>query len=345
MYLLAEWGSKLPYRRAAELLNEMLPGLNRRISHTAIRRHTLAVGALLDERIIEPDEYASLVPPRLQVPPSNRLTIAIDGTYVRSDLTNGLYQHYIVAGRIDRDGRLGGRFAYVAQRPDDALEFVKAAMQSHGLTGDSRVAVLADGADGLATLVKAASPQGSRSILDWFHISMRLRSIEQMAPKVANALKQQDPDAAALTLEKVPRIRYQMWNGRWLQAVRRMHTIYDAAKRRPETVTPGDRERLHRFRQHLFDLHEYLKNNWKSLTNYAYAYRHGLRISSAPAESGMAHLVNQRMGKKQSMRWSAEGAHQLLQVRCAVLDGQLANFFREWFPGFRENPASFERAM
>jgi hypothetical protein len=78
MYLLAEWGSKLPYRRAAELLNEMLPGLNRKISHTAIRRHALAVGALLDERIIEPDEYASLVPPRLPVPASNRLTIAID---------------------------------------------------------------------------------------------------------------------------------------------------------------------------------------------------------------------------------------------------------------------------
>jgi hypothetical protein len=233
----------------------------------------------------------------------------------------------------------------VAQRPDDALEFVKAAMQSHGLTEDSRVAVLADGADGLASLVKTASPKSSRSILDWFHISMRLRSIEQMAPKVVNVLKQQDPDAAALTLEKVPRIRYQMWNGRWLAAVKRMHTIYDAAKRSLDIVTPGDRERLYRFRQHLFDLHEYLKNNWKSLTNYAYAYRNGLRISSALAESGMAHLVNQRMGKKQSMRWSAEGAHLLLQVRCAVLDGQLVTFFREWFPGFRENPGSFERAM
>jgi hypothetical protein len=33
------------FGRAAELLNEMLPGLNRKISHTAIRRHTLAVGA------------------------------------------------------------------------------------------------------------------------------------------------------------------------------------------------------------------------------------------------------------------------------------------------------------
>lgn len=59
----------------------------------------------------------------------------------------------------------------------------------------------------------------------------------------------------------------------------------------------------------------------------------------------MAHLVNQRMDKKQSMRWSAEGAHQRLQVRCAVLDGQLANFFREWFPGFRENAGSFAHAM
>jgi hypothetical protein len=68
----------------------------------------------------------------------------------------------------------------------------------------------------------------------------------------------------------------------------------------------------------------------------AAALRSTAAISSAPAESGMAHLVNHRMGKKQSMRWFAEGAHQLLQVRCAVLDGQLESFFREWFTGFRD---------
>jgi hypothetical protein len=66
---------------------------------------------------------------------------------------------------------------------------------------------------------------------------------------------------------------------------------------------------------------------------------------AAPAESGMAHLVNHRMGKNRSMRWSAEGAHRLLQVRCAVLDGQLERFFREWFPAFRDNLGSLERAM
>src|SRR5258708_11157218 len=76
----------------------------------------------------------------------------------------------------------------------------------------------------------------------------------------------------------------------------------------------------------------------RSSRNYAHAYRHGLRISSAPAESGMSHLVNQRMGKRQPMRWSAEGAHQLLQVRCAVRDCRLEAFFREWRPKFRLAP-------
>jgi hypothetical protein len=76
----------------------------------------------------------------------------------------------------------------------------------------------------------------------------------------------------------------------------------------------------------------------------------GLRFAAFPERAlgirnGSSIIVNQRMGKKQSTRWSAEGAHRLLQVRCAVLDGQLASFFREWFPGFRENPGSFERTM
>jgi hypothetical protein len=38
----------------------------------------------------------------------------------------------------------------------------------------------------------------------------------------------------------------------------------------------------------------------------------------------------QRMGKRQPMCWSLEGAHFLLQVRCAVLDGRLETLFREW---------------
>jgi len=333
-YLLAEWGSKLPYRKAAELLEELMPASFARLSHTSVRRHTLSVGALLDQRVTEPEEYDCLQPCRRAVPATNRLTIAIDGTYVRSDLTNGLYQHYVIAGRVERDGQLGGHFAWVAQRPEDALEFMRAAMRSDGWTERSQVAVLADGADGLADLVKVVSPTSYRSILDWFHISMRLRPIEQMVPKIAAALKELDADIGEFILQKTPRVRYQMWNGQWHAAVKRMREIYNAAKIGLNVEPATDTERLQRFRRHLFELKEYLRNNWKNLTNYAKAYRHGLRISSAPAESGMSHLVNQRMGKRQPMRWSAAGAHQLLLVRCAVLDCRLEGFFREWYPKF-----------
>ena len=164
---------------------------------------------------------------------------------------------------------------------------------------------------------------------------MRLRPIEQMVPKIAAALKQLDAGIGEFILQKTPRVRYQMWNGQWHAAVKRMHEIYNAAKTGLKIESATDAERLQRFRRHLFELKEYLRNNWKNLTNYAHAYRHGLRISSAPAESGMSHLVNQRMGKRQPMRWSAAGAHQLLQVRCAVLDCRLEGFFREWYPKFR----------
>jgi hypothetical protein len=102
-----------------------------------------------------------------------------------------------------------------------------------------------------------------------------------------------------------------------------------------EAIQPATMERLKRFRDHLLKLRDYLVSNQSGLTNYNHAYRHGLRISSAPAESGMNHLVNQRMGKHQPMRWSAQGAHLLLQVRCAVLDRRLEELFREQYPMFR----------
>ena len=44
------------------------------------------------------------------------------------------------------------------------------------------------------------------------------------------------------------------------------------------------------------------------------------------------------MAKRQPMRWSAEGAHLLLQVRCALLDDRLDELFREWYPEWGTSP-------
>ncbi len=50
-------GSKLPYRRAAALLSDLLPVATNAACHSTVRRHTLRVGTRLDERISEPEEY------------------------------------------------------------------------------------------------------------------------------------------------------------------------------------------------------------------------------------------------------------------------------------------------
>jgi hypothetical protein len=103
-----------------------------------------------------------------------------------------------------------------------------------------------------------------------------------------------------------------------------MGDLYRASARLQNSSLPSDAERARRFREHLVNLRDYLCRNWSGLTNYARDHRQGMRISSAPAESAMSHLVNQRMGKRQPMRWSSEGAHLLLQVGCAVLDNRLS---------------------
>jgi len=150
-YLYASWGSKVSYRRAAAVLDELLPISDRGVSHATLRRHTLAIGGRLDMRVTEPDEYDWPEPRREPVEPAQSLNVAIDGTYVRADRVMGLAEYHVVAGRIEREGRLGGYFAWVAAHPMcDAEAFMKAALDDHGLTQTSRVRVLADGADSLS---------------------------------------------------------------------------------------------------------------------------------------------------------------------------------------------------
>jgi hypothetical protein len=209
---------------------------------------------------------------------------------------------------------------------------MKAMLEDQGCNSNSTVAVLADGVDGLGGIVRPAIPQAPRTILDWFHISMRLRHIEQMGPSMTGLFPGEE------ALSKISRLRHKMWNGQWHGALHRMRDCYHGTSMVATTVTSFHAERVKRFRKHLIDLRDYLLNNQGNLTNYGKARRDGLRISSALAESGMNHLINTRMGKRQPMRWSADGAHLLLQVRCAVLDHRLEALFREWFPRFRATP-------
>lgn len=46
------------------------------------------------------------------------------------------------------------------------------------------------------------------------------------------------------------------------------------------------------------------------------------------AESAVNQVINARMCKRQHMRWMPRGAHLLVQVRSAVINGDLAEKFK-----------------
>jgi hypothetical protein len=55
----------------------------------------------------------------------------------------------------------------------------------------------------------------------------------------------------------------------------------------------------------------YIEANQNFIPNYGDRYRHGEKISTAFAESAVNQVVSKRMVKKQQMRWSESGAHNL----------------------------------
>lgn len=70
----------------------------------------------------------------------------------------------------------------------------------------------------------------------------------------------------------------------------------------------------------LYDLKRYVRGDAHRIVNYHRRRLAGQRVSTALVESAVNHLVNRRMNKSQQMRWSAHGAHQVLQVRAALLN-------------------------
>jgi hypothetical protein len=68
-------------------------------------------------------------------------------------------------------------------------------------------------------------------------------------------------------------------------------------------------------------LEAYVSGQSGIIINYAKARRCGEPISTATTESTVQWLLHRRMSANQQMRWSSRGAHLMLKVRTAVMNG------------------------
>src|SRR5260370_10844749 len=204
-------------------------------------------------------------------------------------------------------------------------------MKSQGLQGKQQVTFLSDGADDVRELPLYLSPE-SEHWLDWFHIAMRLRVMGQMAKGLVNEqnmtstqelLPEADEELDRVDIGKqFERVKWFLWRGNVAGALDTIEDIEDELD-----LLPKDGESRKKLLKAVREFRGYIEANQNFIPNYGDRYRHGEKISTAFAESAVNQVVSKRMVKKQQMRWTESGAHNLLQVRTKVLNDQLRETF------------------
>jgi hypothetical protein len=178
------------------------------------------------------------------------------------------------------------------------------------------------------------NPQAEH-LLDWFHITMRLTVMNQ----IAKGLGSEESESRAGALKQLESIKWYLWHGNVFKALRQiddMETDLDG-----EAITGESSEKL---RKALQEFQTYIENNQQWIPNYGELWRAGETISTAFVESAVDQVLSKRFVKKQQMSWSRRGAHLLLQARTQVLNEDLRGKFDEWYPGFNVKSEDQARA-
>src|SRR4030095_16746413 len=151
------------------------------------------------------------------------------------------------------------------------------------------------------------------------------------------ALQEERPETGAAVSKRLESVKHLLWHGNAEEALDRLADLSmelsliqarsAAAKKIADSVA---------------EFETYIRNNREFIPNFGERRRQGEQISTAFVESTINEVVSRRFVKKQQMAWTLRGAHLLLQTRTKVLNGELDEVFRRWYPKFRQQPHTAE---
>ena len=168
---MAKLGAWMPYRRARDLLAEFFPLGDDVPEVETIRQRTLHVGARLEREALSPAKCSA------PAPPPETMTVSIDGGHVRSARGYQGRTFEVLVAHVGNDNGQQIVFSSVPAEADKQRHQLSAVLQSLGMTPQTPVTVLSDGAVGPRALGEAASTGPVRHILDWFHLAMRIQHV------------------------------------------------------------------------------------------------------------------------------------------------------------------------
>ena len=345
LYLEVKWSSLLPYEVGCDLLHDVAP-VNEKLSACDDAQSPVRSAERMEQELGE--ERSCLIEGSEedweQLPiPDGPLTVGLDGGFVRARHKRGCFE--VLAGKsvleFQRDDPEAEKskkcFGFVQTYDGKPRRRLFELLKSQGMAMNQQVTFLSDGGDDVRQIQQYLNPE-AEYWLDWFHITMRIMVMKQMAKGLANEQKaaaetgsQQAEAPAQKSIEKeLQSLKWNLWHGNVERALERIEDLQWDLE-----FTVGKSENQNKLLKQLREFDTYIRNNQDYNPNYGERYRNGERIATSFVESTVNQLVSKRMVKRQQMQWTERGAHLLLQTRTRALNGELEETFRRWYPRFR----------
>jgi len=150
---------------------------------------------------------------------------------------------------------------------------------------------------------------------------MRVQHVAQCAGGWPSATTHGRRDGARFA-DAVEHIRWRLWHGQTVRALRLIQRTLMAVEAKIAAKTAAARLAA-KLAKALIALETYISGLADLIIDYASARLDDEPFSTSPTEGAVQWLLHRRMGAQQQMRWSPRGAHLMLQVRTASVNGTL----------------------
>src|SRR5271157_6624182 len=140
------------------------------------------------------------------------LGLGIDGGYVHAkdqqSRAEGWFE-VIVGKSMSQDGESSKCFGFVNRYDTKPKRRLFEMLKSQGMQMNQAVTFLSDGGDTVRDLQMYLNPQAEH-LLDWFHISMRLTVMSQLAKSIE---ADDQPNLSAEIEKDLKRLKWNLWHG------------------------------------------------------------------------------------------------------------------------------------
>lgn len=177
---------------------------------------------------------------------------------------------------------------------------------SQGLSLATFVIFLGDGAAWVWELARVCFPM-AKLILDFYHAAEHVGLLTEILFGKDTPLAQSHRDA-------------------WIHILRDQPDGVDEVIRRATASMPRSGKKRRLTRKAL----DYFKNNRDKMRYWEYQAQ-GLFFGSGVVEAGCKTVVGQRL-KQSGMFWGLPGAHNILDIRCVLENGQFDDFWHRFLP-------------